>query len=180
MGTAKMSVRDFPGALKDFARAAELNPALPSVHSYYGQALLATGDSANAAKEFREELAHDPNDFESNLNLGALLRQDEKYDESARYIERALRVRPADPQAEFQMASLELAGQQLQKSRERLEAIVKSAPTFLEAHVLLATIYYRLKLRTDGDRERALIAKLNAQIQANQPAARSAAPVKPQ
>ena len=52
-----------------------------------------------------------------------------------------------------------------------LEAIVKEAPKFLEAHVTLATVYYRLKRREDGDRERAIVDRLNKAIQAKQPGA---------
>jgi hypothetical protein len=40
------------------------------------------------------------------------------------------------------------------------------------AHVSLATVYYRLKRKADGDRERATVLKLNAESQANQPGAK--------
>jgi hypothetical protein len=39
----------------------------------------------------------------------------------------------------------------------------------VEAHVTLATVYYRLKRKADGDRERAIIQKLNAAAQEKQP-----------
>jgi Tfp pilus assembly protein PilF len=42
-----------------------------------------------------------------------------------------------------------------------LEAIVKEAPTFVEAHVALATAYYRQQRKEDGDRERAIVERLN-------------------
>ena len=53
-----------------------------------------------------------------------------------------------------------------------LEDVIKQAPDFLEAHVLLATAYYRLKLKDKGDRERLIIQKLNADRQAAAPGAR--------
>ena len=40
--------------------------------------------------------------------------------------------------------------------------------------VLLATAYYRLKLKDQGDRERAIVARLNAENQAKQPGAKAA------
>ncbi len=52
-----------------------------------------------------------------------------------------------------------------------LEAIVKESPRFLEAHVSLATVYYRVKRKAEADRERALVQQLNAEIQAKQPGA---------
>ena len=45
MGTTKMSVQDFAGALQDFKKAVELNPQLPDVYSYYGMAMASTGDT---------------------------------------------------------------------------------------------------------------------------------------
>jgi len=41
-----------------------------------------------------------------------------------------------------------------------LEAIVAEAPAFLEAHVALATAYYRQQRKADGDRERAVVERL--------------------
>jgi hypothetical protein len=38
----------------------------------------------------------------------------------------------------------------------------------LEAHVSLAQVYYRLKRKADGDRERTLVQKLKAEQDANQ------------
>ena len=49
-----------------------------------------------------------------------------------------------------------------------LESIVQDAPKFLEAHVSLATVYYRLQRREDGARERAIVEELNKEIQARQ------------
>src|SRR5277367_1701940 len=63
MGTTKLNVLDFAGALADLTRAVELNPRLPDVYSFYGQALMRTGDAAGAARAFREELKLNPNDF---------------------------------------------------------------------------------------------------------------------
>ena len=42
----------------------------------------------------------------------------------------------------------------------------------MEAHVSLATVYYRLKRKADGDRERATVLKLNAEKQAAEPGAK--------
>jgi len=57
----------------------------------------------------------------------------------------------------------------VEQARAALESLVKEAPEFLEAHVSLATVYYRLKRKEDGDREREVVKKLNAAVQAKQP-----------
>jgi hypothetical protein len=52
-----------------------------------------------------------------------------------------------------------------------LEAVREEHPDFTEARVLLASVYYRLNRKTDGDRERAIVQKLSAEQQAKEPGA---------
>ena len=82
LGSAKMQVKDFAGARDEFAKAVALNPNLPDVHVLYAQALQVTGDPDGALKEFKAELAVDPYNFDSNLEMGVLVRQDQKFDEA--------------------------------------------------------------------------------------------------
>ncbi len=46
--------------------------------------------------------------------------------------------------------------------------MVRKAPQSVETHVSLATVYYRLKRKADGDRERAIAQKLAAEQRASQ------------
>jgi tetratricopeptide (TPR) repeat protein len=174
MGTTKLVVNDLNGAVVDLKKAVELNPNLPDAYSYYGSALLSTGDPANARKAFEKELTLDPNSFEANLRMGVLLRQDEDNENALKYFQHALQVRPGDIGVRYQMAATELTMGQVEQARKELEAMLKEAPNFTEAHVTLATAYYREKRKADGDRERALVAKLNAQKQATEPGAQTA------
>jgi tetratricopeptide (TPR) repeat protein len=174
MGTTKFMVKDFSGAMADFQKAAEMNPNLPEVHSWYGQALLSTGDQAGAKQQFLMELQSDPQNFDANLRMGVLSRQDEDNDQALKYFRHALEVRPGDFGARYQIASVEVAKGDLASAQRDLESIVKEAPTFTEAHVSLATVYFREKRKVDGDRERATVARLNAARQANEPAVKAA------
>ena len=172
MGETKLSVADFKGALEDFQKAVELNPALPDVYSYYGMALAATGDTPQAAVAFRKELDSNPNDYTSNVQLGVLLKQDEDYAGARRCFEQALSVRPRDAAVRYQLATLDLENGQVDKARTELEALTKEIPQFVEAHVSLATVYYRLKRREDGDKQREIVLQLNAEKQAAEPGAK--------
>lgn len=169
MGTAKLNANDFAGAMADFAKAVSLNSKVPMLNAYYGQSLMATGDTAGAAVAFKSELEQNPNDFSANLNLGVILKQDQKYDEAAKHLARALRLRPGDLRVRYQQATILIAQNQPEPARIELESIVKEAPKFTEAHVSLATVYYRLKRKEDGDRERAIVLRLNAEAQDKQP-----------
>ena len=73
LGTQFFESGDYPAAVKELASAIELNPKLPQLQSFYGLALLNTGDPDGAAAAFRSELAQNPNDYASNLGLGQIL-----------------------------------------------------------------------------------------------------------
>ena len=169
IGTAKIAAADFSGALGEFQKAAAINPKLPMLNAYLGQSLMATGDTAAASKAFLAELEQNPNDFNSNLNLAVIRKQDQLYVEAERHLARALRVRPGDLSVRYQQSTIMLAQGKAEPARLALESILKEAPKFTEAHVSLATVYYRLKRKVDGDRERAIVQQLNAEAQKNQP-----------
>lgn len=169
IGAAKFGTADFAGARGDFEEAVKLNPKLPSANGYLGRALMATGDTAGAVTSFRAELELNANDFEANLSLAVILRQDQELEQAKQHLERALRVRPGDVRVRYQQSTIDLAEGRVDASRQTLESIVNEAPEFVEAHVTLATAYYRLKRKADGDRERAIVDKLNAEAQARQP-----------
>jgi tetratricopeptide (TPR) repeat protein len=169
LGTAKMGVSDFAGARDEFAKAVVLNPKLPEVHVLYAQALMLTGDSDLSVKEYKAELEVDPYNFEANLQLGAMARQEQNLKEAHKYFDRALETRPGDPGVRYQMALIALDEGKPEESRRILEELVKESPQFTEAHVSLSLVYYRLKRPEDGKREREIVQRLTAEAQAKQP-----------
>jgi tetratricopeptide (TPR) repeat protein len=172
MGVARLAASEPAAARDDFARAVELNPKLPSAHANLGQTLMQLGDTDRAAVELAKELEQNPNDYDANLNLGVILRQQQRYPEAMARFRRALSVRPASSPVRYQIGSLHFAQGEVDEARTALEAVVADEPRFVEAHVSLATVYYRLKRKEDGDRERAIVDELNRETQAKQPGAR--------
>jgi tetratricopeptide (TPR) repeat protein len=171
MGMAKQAAADYAEAREEFRRAVELNPQIPMGHSLLGQTLLRTGDRDGAKAAFQNELTISPNDFESNLYLGVILKEDSDFAGARPYFDRAQTLRPDDQGVKYQIASLLLASGDTTDALPRLEALVKESPNFVEAHVSLATAYYRMKRKDDGDRERAVVERLNQGGQGNQGAA---------
>jgi tetratricopeptide (TPR) repeat protein len=161
-GTTKLFTNDFVSAVVDLQKAVELNPDLPDAYAYYGLALLSSGDEDGARQAFEKELARDPINFDANLRMGVVLRQDEEYAPALKYLERALQVRPGDLGVRYQIALAKLGQGQLAEARQELESVVKESPSFVQAHVSLATLDYREKRKADGDKERAIVTKLNA------------------
>ena len=166
LGAARLEIFDASGAVDELADAVKLDPKLPLAHYLYGNALLTLGHRDEAMQCFREELAIDPNEFGSNLYLGVLLNQGEKYKEAIPYLTRGLQVRPDDPAVRYQIALGQIGMGNLEQGRKSLEVLVKDSPSFLDAHVALARLYYRLHMKPEGDRERAIVDKLTAEVQA--------------
>ncbi len=176
LGAAHLMTEDVRSALKEFERAIQLNPKLPTLRAWYGRTWLRQGEIENARKAFEGELEINPADFESNLYLGVLLRKDGKLDEALAHLRRASQARPKDAGVRYLIGSVFMANGKIAEAQQLLEAVVKEAPDFVEAHVLLARAYYRLKRKEDGDRYQAIIQKLNAERQAKQPGAQEGGP----
>ena len=166
MGESKLAANDFTGALDEFRRALEINPRLPTLNGYYGTALANVGDIRAAEAAFRNELSLDANDFAANFQLAKLLMRDENYAESRRLFERALGTRRNDPATRYQLALLDLAEGQPEPARVALESLIRENPEDVDAHISLATAYYRLKRKADCKKQRAIVLQLNAERQA--------------
>jgi tetratricopeptide (TPR) repeat protein len=180
MGLAYLNKQDYKSAMPELARAVALNPKLPSAHTLYGRALLGNGDQETATRQFGLALDVNPNDFEANMQMGNMRHREQRDEDALIYLNRAAAIRPGELAVRQALAATYLGQGQADRSRELLEAIVKERPDFLDAHVLLATAYYRLKLKDLGDQERVIVARLTAEKQAKQPGAKAAdAPAPP-
>lgn len=181
MGSILLLADDAQRALKEVERALELNAKVPSVHAWHGRVLMRLGDTEKAKEAFRTELATNPNDFDANLYLGVLLRQDKLADEAAVYLKRAVELRPREQYAHYHLAAVYALAGKPADALPLLEGVLKEHPDFVEARVLLASVYYRLDRKADGDREKALIQKTTAAQQAKQPGVHvgEPAPTKP-
>jgi len=73
-----------------------------------------------------------------------------------------------DFEANLQLGSLRLQTGRTEEALQMLESIVAEAPDLIDAHVQLATAYNRLKRREEAERERQIIDRLNAEVQAKQ------------
>jgi len=162
LGAQYLRRNDHREALPRLQKAVELKPELPTAHTLLGIALMDTGDRPRAMAEFRRELQRNPDDFEANLRLGLLLRDEDQVDLAGDYIARAARLRPNHPDVLYAQARIRLAREDLEGARAILEQLVSVAPDYEGGHVLLGTVFYRLQMRKEGDRERAIVEKLKA------------------
>jgi tetratricopeptide (TPR) repeat protein len=180
IGIAHLNRFDYPAAKTELETALRLNSSLPTANSAYGRALIGLGDQAEAERAFRKELSINVNDFESNLMLGSMRKSAQDFDDALTYLNRAVAIHPKDLTARKLLASLKLQMGAIEEALAMLEQIVAEAPDAVDAHVQLATAYNRLKRKDDADRERAIIDRLNREIQEKQSAVQSGSSEAPQ
>jgi tetratricopeptide (TPR) repeat protein len=125
-------------------------------------------------KAFVAEVAQNRNDFEANLYLGMMLKDEGKLDEAYEHLKRAQRLRSRDVATAYALGALHLAAGRTEEARDALLIVTKEAPDYRQGHVLLATAYYRLKDKPNGDREQAVAETLRATEQAKEPGASDA------
>jgi tetratricopeptide (TPR) repeat protein len=175
-GVKAFESNDYPGAVKELGSAVELNSKLPLLQSFYGRALLNTGDPEGAMGAFRKELTANPNDFWSNLQLGQILVVRKQFMEAAPLLKHALLLRPQSAEASLAYAEA-LAGQgDLKQARPYAEAAALQLPQSAEVHGTLQTIYTGLHLATLAKHERELGAKLARKDEQNGPNVNELAP----
>ncbi len=138
---------------------------MPTVHSELANAYLATGAREQAAKEFGIELEINPLDFDANLGLGLICRENGRPEEAVGLLKKALAARPDEVSALYQMALWQSSNGVTAEAVRLLEQIVKKAPDFSNAHVQLARLYYKLNRIAEAEHESAEIKRLDEEQQ---------------
>lgn len=162
LGSVAFMAKDYPAAVKEFGAALKIDPALPSLYSYYGRALLFSGDPEAAAEAFRKQLEADGNDYDANFQLAEVLRYRKDMTAAEPLYRKATALRPGSEEARYGLALCEAASHKLEDARELLEAVTAKAPQFSEAHAALANVYVSLGLAAKAESERKLAAELSA------------------
>jgi len=149
---------------RDAANAAiRLNPNLAKPYVVLAMIDDFGGNEKDAERNYRKALDIDPNDLQARLQLANAFLIDRRLDEARQEIDRALSVDPASPSAHYELARVERAQGNLPAALNELEAISRKDPNWLQPHVELAALYYRLKRPSDGDREKEIVNQLRTE-----------------
>ena len=162
-GSTWLDLNEFEQARQDLDTALRLNPNLPGLHTLSGIVRDKMGDPKGAEPELRKALEMDSADFQANLNLGAILYKEREMDAAKRYLERAAALNPASTLARYELALLRSTSGQVNAAVQDLEAITRMDPNWLEPHVQLAALYYKLHREADGLRERQIVDRLTSE-----------------
>jgi tetratricopeptide (TPR) repeat protein len=164
-GTARLHKREFHEAREDLDAAVKLNPDFPGLQTLVGQARDALGDSDAALPAFEAAVQQNPKDFMANLYLGALWLKKRELEKARPLLEEAVKLQPQAPEARLQLAKLNGLTGNYAAAAATLEDLEKADPGWIDPHVELATLYYKLHRPADGQREREIVAKIQAQQQ---------------
>jgi len=164
-GEAAFHLNFFERAQRYADAAARVNPRLPGLYTLQGQVLQDLGDNQGAIAALRKAVEADANDFDAHLTLGAVLNVERDLDGAKMHVQRALQLRPSSPLARFEMARVERALGQLDAAVRDMETVEHGSPNWLQLHVELAALYYRVQRPDDGAKERAIVDRLTAEQQ---------------
>jgi tetratricopeptide (TPR) repeat protein len=164
-GSTHLNRREFREARIDLDAAIELDPSLPGVNTMAGQARDALGDTDAALPVFQAALRQDPRDFTANLYLGTMRLKQRDFESARPLLELAVQLQPKAPLARLQMAKLNGMTGRYAEAAATLEDLEKTDPNWLDPHVELAAIYYKLHRPEDGQRERDIVQQIEASQQ---------------
>ena len=160
-GTVLMETGDYPGAARHLGRAVALDPRVPSLNATYGKLLRLMNRHDEANRAFLQELEINPDDYDANLYHGIFLFENEqKYEEALARFERALRTRPGDADARFQMGLVYNSANRIEEAIQTIKSVVDENPSFMEGHVTLTGLYFRLGREEEAERHRVAAERL--------------------
>ena len=164
-GRTALKMNEFERARDYGAAAARLDPRLPGLDTLRGTVLNYLGDAEGAAAALRKAVEADPEDFEAQLALGAVLLTGRDLDGARQHLQRALQLKPDNTVARYEWARLERMEGSVEAAVRDFEKVVHDDPNWAQPHVELAALYFRMNRQEDGERERAIYDRLTAEQQ---------------
>jgi Flp pilus assembly protein TadD len=164
-GKTWLKLGDPDKAVKDLEEAVRLNPGIPGIYALRGVAREGSFDHAGAEADLRKALELDPKDLEALVHLSGLLYTRRDLAASKTYLDRALQIDSSNLFALYEMALWKSASGQVEGAVGDLETVVRRDPNWMQAHVQLAALYYRLNRPEDGLKERQIVDRLSAEQQ---------------
>src|SRR5437870_5203462 len=154
-----------------FAKAIELEPKKPRVHSSFGLTYFLQGPQsyANAREQFMAELSITPNDSNSCYYLGMIAAREAKADEAEKWFEQLASALPDDPDAYFRLGQASFNAGHLEKAVAALKKSLAVAPhsgddaDAAEAHELLGKAQEKLGRHAEAESELARAKQLRGE-----------------
>jgi Flp pilus assembly protein TadD len=141
-------------ARASFEQSVKLTANYPDTvpNAWNNLGLLATRDgrTAEAIGHFQEALRVSPDYWIALENLGNAYRQQRRWDEARATLERAVAMRPQDPETNYSLAMVYAQTDDTARAYQYLQAALKLRPDYPEALNNLGILFLRTRRRNDA------------------------------
>ena len=164
LGLTYYGLHQFSRAIEEFEGIAREKPDQDGVQYFLGNCYVAVGDLEKSESHYRRAIQIQPRNASYYTALAQVLRKasDENTGEAIANLEKSLAIDGSDVQTKQELALCYIKKANYVKAHTLLEEVVAKQPELASAHVALAQTYYKLKKTADGNRERAIVARLQA------------------
>ncbi len=165
LALAYYGMHQYDQAIEVLEGLAHQHPELDLPQLFLGNCYYAMGDLKDAEPFYRKAIQLNPKRVSNYPPLAQLLRKQggARTDEAIRYLQTALGLDPSDMQSKLELAVCYVEKQRLRESQVLLEDVTRAQPELVQAHRVLARVYYRLGKKQEGDREKSIVARLEAE-----------------
>lgn len=175
LGLAYYGLVRYPDALAEFEALTRDRPDVDLAWFFLGNTWSAMGKLENAEACYRKAIALNPRNAGYYSGLGQALRKSEgdRVAEAIEAFRQALKLDGSDSRSRMELALCYERVRRLEEAQTLLEQVVRERPDLKEGHVALARVYYKRHQAAGGDREKAAVARLEAEERARQAARRA-------
>jgi tetratricopeptide (TPR) repeat protein len=154
--------KKYDEARKEYADLTAEYPDYPNIHYVFGKFLVETSDVPGAVEEFKKEIANQPKDINSRLEIAAA---EYKIDSAAAipYAEEAVQIQPGVAFAHYLLGLLYLDVNEFAKAIPQLEVAKKAFPKDAKVYFALGSAYSRAGRRQEAEKAREMFQNLSSQ-----------------
>jgi tetratricopeptide (TPR) repeat protein len=144
MGEFYAEEKRYPEAIEQYRSALKKNSGAAGIHFSIGVAYWVLHDPDKAEPEFKDALKENPEDPMTNLYLGDIAVQDQRFDEAFNYLKVAQKAQLDVPQMHTLLGTCYQARHDPESAKRELMAAIKGDPAAAAPHYLLAQVYREL------------------------------------
>lgn len=144
MGEFYAEEKRYPEAIEQYRSALKKRPDSAGIHFSIGVAYWVLHEPDKAEPEFKESLRENPEDPMTNLYLGDIAVQYQRFDEALKYLQVAESAHLDVPQMHILLGMCYQARHDPERAKRELLAAIKGDPAAATPHYLLAQVYRQL------------------------------------
>jgi tetratricopeptide (TPR) repeat protein len=160
LGTVLCRMRDYPGGLKAFRKALQLNPADGAARLSLAKALLSLHRYEEAIPGLRQYVTDHPADAEGAYLLGVSSRGSHRLEEAEAELRRALQLDPEYPKLDSELGATFTQEGKMEEALLHLDRAISQDRDDADAHFYRLLVLRSLNRTEDAKREAETIATL--------------------